>query len=361
MIDFNSEPYNDDFDENKKFYQLLFRPGMALQARELTQLQTILQNQIKRNGDHIFKQGAMVIPGQISLDTEYHYVKIQPTYLAQNIGSYVAKFEGKVITGSSTGVTALVLKVELATQDDPATLYVRYTNSGASGTSKVFANSEILTSIGVGSVNTLALDAIGVGSSASIERGVYYVNGHYVLCDTQTLLLDKYTNNPTYRVGLTVDEYAMTPEDDDTLLDNAQGSYNYAAPGAHRYYIDLILSKLSLTNQNDDNFIELLRVTEGTLSRQIEATAYSELEKTLARRTYDESGNYTISDFTIDVREHRNNNRGMWNPETPYLIGDIVTSAGNTYVAKISNTSISIPPSHLSGIQTHMMETAAPE
>ena len=349
MIDFNSEPYNDDFDENKKFYQLLFRPGMALQARELTQLQTILQNQIKRNGDHIFQQGAMVIPGQISLDTEYHYVKLQPTYLSQNIVSYAAKFEGKVITGSSTGVTALVLKVELATQDDPVTLYVRYTNSGTSGTSKVFANSETLTSSGVGSVNTIALDAIGVGSSASIERGVYYVNGHYVLCDAQTLLLDKYTNNPTYRVGLTVDEYAMTPEDDDTLLDNAQGSYNYAAPGAHRYYIDLILSKLSLTNQNDDNFIELLRVTEGTLSRRIEATAYSELEKTLARRTYDESGNYTVSDFTIDVREHRNNNRGMWNPETPYLIGDVVTSAGNTYVAKISATSISIPPSHLFG------------
>ena len=349
MIDFNSEPYNDDFDENRKFYQLLFRPGMALQARELTQLQTILQNQIKRNGDHIFQQGAMVIPGQISLDTEYHYVKLQPTYLAQNIVSYAANFEGKVITGSSTGVTALVLKVELATQDDPVTLYVRYTNSGTSGTSKVFANSETLTSSGVGSVNTIALDAIGVGSSASIERGVYYVNGHYVLCDAQTLLLDKYTNNPTYRVGLTVDEYAMTPEDDGTLLDNAQGSYNYAAPGAHRYYIDLILSKLSLTNQNDDNFIELLRVTEGTLSRRIEATAYSELEKTLARRTYDESGNYTVSDFTIDVREHRNNNRGMWNPETPYLIGDVVTSAGNTYVAKISATSISIPPSHLFG------------
>ena len=70
MLDFNTEPYNDDFDENNKFHRILFRPSYAVQARELTQLQSILQNQIKRHGDHVFQQGAMVIPGQISLDTK---------------------------------------------------------------------------------------------------------------------------------------------------------------------------------------------------------------------------------------------------------------------------------------------------
>ena len=73
--DFNLTPYYDDFTESKKFHRVLFRPSFAVQARELTQSQTILQNQIERLSDHIFKQGAMVIPGQISYDLNYYAVK----------------------------------------------------------------------------------------------------------------------------------------------------------------------------------------------------------------------------------------------------------------------------------------------
>ena len=63
----NVAPYFDDFNENNNFVRTLFRPGFAIQARELSQLQSVLQNQIERHGNHIFKDGAMVIPGQISL------------------------------------------------------------------------------------------------------------------------------------------------------------------------------------------------------------------------------------------------------------------------------------------------------
>ena len=74
--DFNLSPYYDDFAETKKFHRILFRPAFAVQARELTQSQTIIQNQIERFGDHMFKQGAMVIPGQVSIDTEYSSIKL---------------------------------------------------------------------------------------------------------------------------------------------------------------------------------------------------------------------------------------------------------------------------------------------
>ena len=74
--DFNLTPYFDDFNEDKKFHRILFRPAYAVQARELTQSQTILQNQLERLSDHIFKQGAMVIPGQISYDLNYYSVKL---------------------------------------------------------------------------------------------------------------------------------------------------------------------------------------------------------------------------------------------------------------------------------------------
>ena len=47
--DLNVSPYYDDFDTNDNFHRVLFRPGFAVQARELTQLQSILQNQIERH------------------------------------------------------------------------------------------------------------------------------------------------------------------------------------------------------------------------------------------------------------------------------------------------------------------------
>ena len=74
--DFNVSPYYDDYAESKKFHRVLYRPGYAVQARELTTQQSILQNQLERMGDHMFKQGAMVIPGQISLDVNYFAINI---------------------------------------------------------------------------------------------------------------------------------------------------------------------------------------------------------------------------------------------------------------------------------------------
>ena len=110
MLDFNTEPYNDDFDENNKFYRILFRPSFAVQARELTQLQTILQKQIEYQGNHVFKNGAMVIPGQISLDSNYNYVKLQTFY-----GSDAVDFSsnGKVIryNASATVVDSFAVGV----------------------------------------------------------------------------------------------------------------------------------------------------------------------------------------------------------------------------------------------------------
>ena len=52
---FNVDPYYDDFNEDKKFLRVMFKPGYALQAREVTQIQTILQNQIERFGSNIFE------------------------------------------------------------------------------------------------------------------------------------------------------------------------------------------------------------------------------------------------------------------------------------------------------------------
>lgn len=349
MIDFNTEPYNDDYAEDDKFYRILFRPSFAVQARELTQLQTILQQQIARTGDHLFKQGAMVIPGQISLDLDAEYIKLVPLYNGVAVETFINQLQDATIVGQSQSLKATVIKVQSSSPTDPTTLYVRYINSGNNGTTKRFANGEVITTAdGLYSFQAVADAATGQGSICTIERGVYYVNGFFVLCDKQSLVLEKYSVTPSYRVGLKITESIVTPEDNEQLLDNAQNSYNFAAPGAHRYFIDLTLTKISLTDTADKDFIELLRTDEGVNQKIVNKTEYSYLEKTLARRTYDESGDYTVRDFAIDVREHRTNKRGTWTSNTPILIGDVITYGSNTYFAKNSGTTASTPPTHTS-------------
>ena len=350
MIDFNTEPYNDDYDENSKFYRILFRPSFALQARELTQLQSILQKQIQRHGDNIFKQGSMVLPGQISLDTNAEYVKLQPLYSGVAVETFLNNLQGKVIVGNNTSLKAEVIKVQSSEQSEPSTIYVRYLNSGNDNVTKKFAADEIITTEdNLYSFQAVSENPTGIGSIVSIERGIYYVNGFFVLVEAHSMILDKYSNVPSYRVGLNIEEKIVTPEEDATLLDNAQNSYNYAAPGSHRYYIDLTLKKVGLESAADANFIELLRVEEGINKKITTKTEYSVLEQTLARRTYDESGDYTVRNFNIDIREHRNNNRGAWTQNTAFLINDVVTNAGKTYVAKNSGTSVTTSPVHTSG------------
>lgn len=354
MLDFNTEPYNDDYDVNKKFYRILYRPSFAVQARELTQMQSILQNQIKTHGDAVFKQGAMVIPGQASIQTDTQpgkgidYVKLVSLYNGVAVETFLSALKGKTLIGQTSGVKATVALTQSAESSDPTTLYLNYQTSGTNTITKVFSANEVLvTSDNLYSVQVAAAgDSIGKGSAATINTGVYYINGNFCLVDAQTIILDKYTTTPSYRIGLLVNEEIVTPEQDETLLDNAQNSFNYAAPGAHRYYIDLTLTKLGISSVLDSNFVELIRVTDGQIKTIVDKTAYSLIGDELARRTYEESGDYAIRGFDIDIREHRNNNRASWAQNVPYLIGDIVSNSGYTYTALNSATSSTTPPTH---------------
>ena len=125
--DFNLSPYYDDFVESKKFHRVLFRPAFAVQARELTQSQTILQNQIERFGDHMFEKGAMIIPGEISFDLNYYAVKLTSLGSGNTLTQFTT---GTVLTGGSSGVQALIVNRVATDGTDPDTLYVKYLDSG---------------------------------------------------------------------------------------------------------------------------------------------------------------------------------------------------------------------------------------
>ena len=342
--DFNVSPYYDDFTESKKFHRILFRPAFAVQARELTQSQTQLQNQIERLSDHLFDKGAMIIPGEIGYDLKYYAVKLT-SKSASNLTDYV----GTTLTGNTSGVTAKVVNSVATDGTDPDTLFVKYFNTNSTdNTTITFSDGETLTSDGSGNP-TVVVNTTATGSAAQIQEGVYYINGYHVQVSGQTLILEKYSSTPSYRVGLTVTESFVTSGDDSSLNDNAQGVSNTNAPGAHRFKILLTLTKKALASTEDNNFYELLRLSSGTLQNQVRSTEYAVLEDTLARRTYDESGDYVVKPFDIDIREHliSGNNRGIYtsgnggdatklavgfSPGKAYVKGYEIDTIATTYV-----------------------------
>ena len=372
-LNFNTEPYYDDYSEDKKFQKILFRPSYAIQARELTQLQTILQKQIERTGNHLFRDGSMVIPGQISYDTTLSYVKLTNSFGTTTTDSILSTLVGKTISGSTTGVTAKILTYTKRSGSDPSMIYVKYLDSGTNNETKTFSPSEILVTEEVSVIDQISVQVaasdttpIGFAAGASIQQGVYYVKGYFVLAEEQTIVLSKYTKTPSAKVGLNIIETIVTPEQDETLLDNAQDSYNYAAPGAHRYMIDLVLTSKPVDDTGHGDFIELLRLRSGIIEYIVDRTEYAQIEQTLARRTYDESGNYTVKPFDIDVREYRDNNRGTWTAGRAYLAGDVVSFYDSVqkktlyYTARNSEVSLSNIASPLNDTRVTWDETAAP-
>ena len=124
--DFNLSPYFDDFSESKKFHRVLFRPAFAVQARELTQSQTILQNQIEKFGDHVFKQGSIVIPGGVAFDDKYYAVKLTSIASANTLSQFTV---GTVLTGGTSGVVAEITKTDALSGSDPESATVFTTSA----------------------------------------------------------------------------------------------------------------------------------------------------------------------------------------------------------------------------------------
>jgi len=382
-INTNQSPYFDDFDDDKNYHQVMYKPSLPVQARELTTQQTIQRDQIKKLGDHIFKNGSKVTGADTSLNLDYEFVKLQTQLNGVDIN--VSLFEGKTVVGNQSGTKALVLNTVAADTTDPNTLFVKYITGGSvtdgvqgisisnGGTSYTSVPTVVITggggtgctaianvnngsvtsvdiqtsgsgytsaptitfSGGGGGSGTIATATIetqpafqsderinttdlsvaaltattsptGKGSSVHIDEGVFYINGNFIKLASNTLILDKYTNTPSYKVGVTVTEKIITSGDDSTLLDNAQGSFNFSAPGADRLMLALVLTKKTLDSEDDLDFFEVLRLKDGLKQVDVAIPLYSDLEKTFARRTFDESGSYTVRPFNLQLKDDPN-------------------------------------------------------
>lgn len=312
----NVSPYFDDFNVDKNFYKVLFKPGYPVQARELTTLQSILQNQIESFGNHIFKEGSMVIPGAITYDDKYFSVKINPENTNVLVTSYLDELVGKKIKGQSSGVTATVQNYSVPPDDgvEDITLYVKYGQSANSLEISKFQNAESLlleenltygnTTIAAGDIiaSLVQDNATAVGSAVNITKGIYFLRGAFVQVNDSVIVLDPYSNNVSYRVGLLVNEEIITSNDDSSLNDNSRGFSNFAAPGSDRLKISAVLSKKELTDFSDINFSEIIRIQNGKIKKLQDTSAYSIIRDYFAKRTYEESGDYSLSQFKVDLQ-----------------------------------------------------------
>ena len=306
-------PYFDDYDETKKFLRMLFQPGVSLQVRELTQLQTILQNQISRLGDSFYKDGSIVTGGQINLNINVSYIRLASTDTASTFANQKIQ-----LSGADTITFDVITTVEAEGSDAPVLIGVY---SGSDTITTTSATIHIVGSTGISAQTADSGTITGDGSIASISAGIYYINGFFVTVDAQTIVLEKFATTPSYKVGLTITESITNNTDDSTLLDNASGSFNVNAPGANRYKIALILGKKSLTTISEQNFIELLRVVNGLPTKIVKYPVYSALDDTLARRTYDESGNYTVKPFLANLNAHKNASGWTYASTTASIVG----------------------------------------
>ena len=239
ITNLNVAPYYDDFDKDDNFHRVLFRPGYAVQARELTTLQSIMQNQVERFGRHMFQEGSMVIPGQLAYSTSVDNIQLASTFAGETLvpSQYYNATNPVVITGATSGVQAKLIGYADATSTTQPILVIQYINSGSDYETETFSDSENITAdiaithtteyaAQIASATTYSSDAKQTGSAVKIQEGVFFVRGQFVRSAEQTLYLSYTSTEESVRVGFQIVEELITPETDSSLTDNATGSSN---------------------------------------------------------------------------------------------------------------------------------------
>jgi len=362
----NIAPYFDDFDKSKGFLKVLFKPGFPVQARELTTLQTLLQDQIDTFGQGVYKEGSMVVPGGITLNKDVPCILIQNNYLNLDVENYRTALDGQIIKGSTSGVRARILFSVSATTSTRSniTFYLNYLQKAEDNITSTFSAGETFTcesdvtyasttiAAGTPLAQLLNSSATSRGSTASVGAGVFFTRGYFVNVSEQTIILDQYDTNPSYKVGLKVEERIITADEDASLYDNAIGSTNFSAPGADRFKISLSLVKKLTTAPNSADFIELLRTNTGKIEKKVERSDLGFINDILATRTKEESGNYYVKKFKIDAKENLDDgfNNGV------YSASD-TTSGGATPSEANVSIQLSSGCAYVQGYRTERLST----
>lgn len=333
--DFNQSPYFDDFDETKNYHKVLFKPATAVQARELTQLQTILQNQIERFGDNILVEGTIVKGGNFVEENPLPYVKIRD--IARNtsggeVAADVNLYIDMKAIGLTTGVEAIIVATSFGLESQSpnlSTLFVKYTKGAIVGNLNVsqFNTTEEIQLYAKDAAGDYVVPfhrvtsaggiegaaAIGKGYGVRCGEGIIYQKGHFIRFENALTIVSKYTNAPDgVVVGFQTAESIIDSNQDSSLLDNANGFNNENAPGADRLkLLPTLAVKTVDESQADETFFAIQEYANGNVVRRKITTQYNTIERNLEQRTIEESGNYAVRRFPVRVESSTSNTNNL--------------------------------------------------
>lgn len=315
-----SGTYNDDYADSDNYHQILFNTSRALQARELTQMQTLIYREMSRFGSNIFKEGAVVNGAGLSVNADYEFIQCDVTTGPTGFADIPV---GTIFTDGSRRARVLeVQATDVAAGFDCDTMYVQYIDGGnntIADSPQRFGADVLITGGGyevttqAAVVGSNATSVAGRGTRVDVSEGDFFVIGRFVRVKAQSLIVKPY-NGPGSAdadIGFKIVQEVITINDTDTLYDNANGIVNTASPGADRYRITLTLTKKS-DLASGDAFVFVGRVENGKIVEEVESSdGYNRINDLMALRTSEESGNYIVNPFTIDFDSHDADNLSL--------------------------------------------------
>lgn len=405
----NASPYFDDFNEEKNFHRVLFRPSVAVQARELNQVQSILQNQIERFGQHVFKDGSIIKGCGLSYLDKIDYVSINDQFVTNtSLSSTNSQFVNAIAVGNTSGVVAQVIAARegFKASSNPARFFIQYTQPGFNNertfqageylniyqpgksyidkvvlqvntvttvnttnfpvgsklinnvnqargfvinaysntlgnyvelrnVRKTFVNGDSLVlstdpnvtanvvsvdyesyanslvdSVQVLTDNTeLGYTSLGFAYGVAVSPGIIFHKGHFVRVDSHITIINENASDPAGKVlYFNTEEQVIKETDDSSLYDNASGTTNINAPGAHRLKLTSTLIAKDKTGANSisntDIAFPIVEFGNSGPIFQKTNTEYNIIGDELAKRTYEESGHYIVKPFNLSTKPH---------------------------------------------------------
>lgn len=190
-----------------------------------------------------------------------------------------------------------------------------------------------------------SVSATGTGYAFSVTEGLIYQKGYFLKVDPQTIVVEKYNSVPNnVVVGFKTEEAYIDSNADESLLDNASNTTNYAAPGADRLKLtpELVVLTTSEAASNIE-FFPLVEWKAGYPYKENRVTVYSNLAEEMARRTREAQGNFVIDPFNVITKEKTTANTThvdvVIDPGTAYIEGYRVATSFNNYLDVARSTS----------------------
>lgn len=330
---------------DKNYLRVLFKPGVSVQTRELNQLQSAIQAQLDHVGESIFRSGKPVLGGVPQFESTSKISSLDFTANSDEIlevGESINSFVTIYRTGDEAFSGSIVEIKPISTVGNSVIYRVYYKITSLSeSVDNNFIPSDSITISYIpeesepNATRTISgfVNSVNLAVGAYISSGVYFTKGSYVVLHEQKATYDIPTGLSKFSgyVVLKITETIENAVNDTTLNDNASGSYNYAQPGADRYAISLDLSLVPSLPDDDSDYIVLLTVQNDIVIVDNINSGSSSFDDKLAQRTYEESGNYEVYPFPINITEAYNDgtNGGLYSAtdlvNAGYAIGNTTT------------------------------------